>query len=142
MKLRVELLNGGILPTYAHEDDAGLDLFAQSEVILQPFERKLCPTGIKIEIPAGYVGLVVPRSGNAIKRGLTVLNTPGVIDSGYRGELQVILYNANPDAEIAIKPAERIAQLLIQPVASVDIESVQTLSITARNTSGFGSTGS
>ncbi|MDR2538101.1 MAG: dUTP diphosphatase [Bifidobacteriaceae bacterium] len=141
MELPVELLNGGYQPQYAHTGDAGLDLRANAEMILKPFERKLCPTGIKIEIPAGYAGLVVPRSGNAIHRGLTVLNTPGVIDSGYRGEVQVILYNASSDTKITVKPGERIAQLLIQPVVFADIKIVEKLSSSERNADGFGSTG-
>lgn len=129
------------LPSYAHEGDAGLDLYSNEDIVLKPFERKLVRTGIKVEIPRGYAGFVQPKSGRAVKEGLSIVNTPGLIDSGYRGEVGVILINLDPEKEIVIRKGEKIAQLVIQKVEEVTVCEVETLSETSRGDGGFGSTG-
>jgi dUTP pyrophosphatase len=129
------------LPSYAHPGDAGLDLYSNEDVVLRPFERKLVGTGIRIEIPRGYAGFVQPKSGRAAKEGLSIVNTPGLIDSGYRGEVGVILINLDPQKEIVIKRGEKIAQLVIQKVEEVEVIEVDNLTETSRGEGGFGSTG-
>ncbi len=128
------------LPEYAHTGDAGLDLFAVEEVELAPGEFRTIPTGLVIELPAGTEGQVRPRSGLAAKHGVTVLNTPGTIDQGYRGEVGVILINHGTRAFL-IEPGMKIAQLVITTIHRADVVSVQQVSATSRNTGGFGSTG-
>ena len=128
------------LPGYAHPGDAGLDLYAADTTTLQPGERALVPCGIAIAIPKGHVGLVNPRSGLAVDHGLTVLNGPGTIDAGYRGELKVLLINLGQDA-VEIRHGQRVAQLLLLPVALVDVREVDRLDVTSRGSGGFGSTG-
>ncbi len=128
------------LPGYAHPGDAGLDLYAADTTTLQPGERALVPCGIVVAVPEGHVGLVHPRSGLAVDHGLTVLNAPGTIDAGYRGELKVLLINLGQDA-VEIQHGQRIAQLLMLPVALVDVREVDRLDTTARGSGGFGSTG-
>ena len=128
------------LPAYARPGDAGLDLRASESLKLEPGERRLVPTGLAIAIPEGHAGLVLPRSGLAMQKGVTVLNAPGLIDSGYRGELQVLLINHGP-AVVAIERGERIAQLVIQPVAHARLVEVERLPDSARGEGGFGSTG-
>jgi dUTP pyrophosphatase len=128
------------LPGYAHPGDAGLDLYAADTTTLQPGERALVPCGIVVAVPEGHVGLVHPRSGLAVDHGLTVLNAPGTIDAGYRGELKVLLVNLGQDA-VEIQHGQRIAQLLLLPVALVDVREVDRLDSTARGSGGFGSTG-
>jgi dUTP pyrophosphatase len=128
------------LPGYAHPGDAGLDLYAADTTTLQPGERALVPCGIVVAVPEGHVGLVHPRSGLAVDHGLTVLNAPGTIDAGYRGELKVLLINLGQDA-VEIQHGQRIAQLLLLPVALVDVREVDRLDSTARGSGGFGSTG-
>ena len=128
------------LPGYAHPGDAGLDLYAADTTTLQPGERALVPCGIAIAIPEGHVGLVNPRSGLAVDHGLTVLNGPGTIDAGYRGELKVLLINLGQDA-VEIRHGQRVAQLLLLPVALVDVREVDRLDVTSRGSGGFGSTG-
>jgi len=128
------------LPGYAHPGDAGLDLYAADSTTLQPGERALVPCGIAVAIPAGHVGLVNPRSGLAVDHGLTLLNAPGTIDSGYRGELKVLLVNLG-QAAVEVRHGERVAQLLLVPVTQVDVREVDRLDVTARGTGGFGSTG-
>ena len=128
------------LPAYARPGDAGLDLRASETVKLEPGERRLVPTGLAIAIPEGHAGLVLPRSGLAMQKGVTVLNAPGLIDSGYRGELKVLLINHGP-AVVAIERGERIAQLVIQAVARVRLVEVERLPDSARGEGGFGSTG-
>ncbi|MBR3159260.1 MAG: dUTP diphosphatase [Atopobiaceae bacterium] len=130
------------LPSYAYEGDAGLDLRANEEVILQPFERRLIPTGLAIAIPEGYAGFVQPRSGMALKRGLSMANTPGLIDSHYRGELKVVAINLDAREPIHIKRGERIAQLVIQRTPCVHLIEVDALDETDRGMGGFGSSGS
>ena len=128
------------LPGYAHPGDAGLDLYAADTTTLQPGERALVPCGIVVAVPEGHVGLVHPRSGLAVDHGLTVLNAPGTIDAGYRGELKVLLINLGQDA-VEIRHRQRIAQLLLLPVPLVDVREAGRMDTTARGSGGFGSTG-
>ncbi|MDO4436701.1 MAG: dUTP diphosphatase [Coriobacteriaceae bacterium] len=130
------------LPSYAYEGDAGLDLRANESVDIAPYERALVSTGLAIAIPDGYAGFVQPRSGMALKRGLTIANTPGLIDAHYRGELKIILVNLNAEETIHIERGERIAQLVIQQVPTVHLIEVDELDETDRGTGGFGSSGS
>ncbi len=130
------------LPAYAKEGDAGADLVANENVMLPPAGgRALISTGIAIAIPEGYAGFVQPRSGLAAKHGVTCLNTPGLIDSGYRGELKVLLVNTDPETPFEVVKGERIAQLVIQRVESVEFIEVEALSDSDRGSGGFGSTG-
>ena len=128
------------LPAYATEGAAGMDLRAKVDVDLQPMERKLVPTGVRLAIPLGYEAQVRPRSGLAIKHGVTMANSPGTIDSDYRGEIQVILINLGQDA-VHFKRGERIAQLVVSPVAKARLVFVTSLEETVRGEGGFGSTG-
>ena len=130
------------LPEYETDQSAGMDLRADLEeaVVLDPGGRTLIPTGLYIEIPAGYEAQVRPRSGLALKRGLTVLNAPGTIDADYRGELGVILANLSQEVQ-SVEPGERIAQLLFAPVTRGQLVEVEVLSETERGRGGFGSTG-
>ena len=130
------------LPQYETEGSAGMDLraFLDADISIPPLGRVKIPTGLKLEIPEGYEGQVRPRSGLAIKKGLTVLNSPGTIDSDYRGDLDIILINLGSE-DIIIKDGERIAQLVIAPVCKANIAGVNVLSETARGGGGFGSTG-
>ena len=130
------------LPAYAYEGDAGLDLMSAVDVTLKPLERTAIPTGLAVAIPEGYAGFVQPRSGMAIKRGLSMVNPPGLIDSNYRGELKVIAINLDPHEPIAIKRGERIAQLVIQEVPIVSLLEVDLLDDTVRGENGFGSSNS
>lgn len=142
MNMEITRLDNGLpLPAYAHEGDAGLDLFAAQDFTLAPFERTLVPTGIAVAIPEGYAGFVQPRSGLAIKQGLSLVNTPGLIDSHYRGEIKVIAINLDPDTPISLRRGDKIAQLVIQPVARISLVEVDSLDETARGGGGFGSTG-
>jgi dUTP pyrophosphatase len=128
------------LPAYAKPGDAGLDLRASEAVTLEPGERRLVPTGVAVAIPEGHAGLVLPRSGLAMQKGVTVLNAPGLIDSGYRGELKVLLINHGALA-VGIERGERVAQLVIQPVAHARLVEEERLPDSARGEGGFGSTG-
>jgi dUTP pyrophosphatase len=130
------------LPQYETKGAAGMDLraFLEADVCVQPLERIKIPTGLRIEVPDGYEAQIRPRSGLAIKTGLTVLNSPGTIDSDYRGDIEIILVNLGSQ-EITIKDGERIAQLVIAPVCRAVIEEAQTLSESLRGSGGFGSTG-
>ena len=130
------------LPAYAYEGDAGLDLRANESVDIAPFERVLIPTGLAISIPDGYAVFVQPMSGMALKRGLTIANTPGLIDAHYRGELKVIAVNLDSQQTIHIERGERIAQLVIQQVPVVHLTEVDELEETDRGSGGFGSSGS
>ena len=130
-----------ILPSYAYEGDAGLDLRANVDVDIAPFERKLIPTGLAVAIPEGFAGFVQPRSGLALKSGLSMANTPGLIDAHYRGELKVIAVNLDANKPIHISKGERIAQLVIQRVPVVSLMEVDELDKTDRCTGGFGSSG-
>jgi dUTP pyrophosphatase len=130
------------LPSYAHPGDAGADLIAREDaVVRRGGGRALVPTGIAVAIPEGYAGFVQPRSGLALRKGLTVLNAPGLIDSGYRDEIRVILVNTDPDDDIAIARGDRIAQLVIQAVERASFVAVDALDDSARGTGGFGSSG-
>ena len=129
------------LPSYAHKGDAGLDLRSTETVTLQPLERRLVSTGLAVAIPDGYAGLVLPRSGLALKKGLCVANTPGLIDAHYRGELKVIALNVDPENSVTIEAGDRIAQLVIQRVPEVQIVEVNELDDTDRGDGGFGSSG-
>ncbi len=130
------------LPARAYAGDAGLDLVACERVTLAPGERALVPTGLAIAIPEGYAGLVTPRSGLAARHGLSMVNTPGLIDAGYRGELQVILLNTDPTAPFTVEPGMRIGQLVLVPVPAVEIVEVDELPASERGAAGFGSSGS
>lgn len=130
------------LPAYAKDGDAGVDLVARENVILEPGGgRALVPTGVAIALPAGYAGFVQPRSGLAFAHGVTVLNTPGLVDSGYRGELKVCLVNLDPATPFEVVRGERIAQLVVQAVEHVRFVEVDELDETARGETGFGSSG-
>ncbi len=142
LNVSITRLNDDVeLPSYAYEGDAGLDLRANADVDIPPHGRVLVPTGLAIAIPDGYAGFVLPRSGMALKRGLSVANTPGLIDAHYRGELKVIAINLDPDQPVHIERGERIAQLVIQAVPAVRLVEVDQLDETDRGTGGFGSSG-
>ena len=130
----------GTLPTYANWDDAGMDLYASHDMIIRPQERALVGTGLKLAIPAGIVGLIHPRSGLALKHGLTVLNTPGTIDPGYRGEIKVILFNTTRVWQ-RVNKGDRIAQIVFQHYIKANLVQVESLDETERGSGGFGSTG-
>ena len=130
------------LPGYAQVGDAGADLVARIEVLLEPNGgRAMVPTGIALALPEGYAGFVQPRSGLALRHGVTCLNTPGLIDSGYRDELAVLLVNTDPEVPYRVQRGDRIAQLVVQRVESVDFVEVETLAGSERGLGGFGSTG-
>ena len=129
------------LPTYAYEGDAGLDLRSSEDVTLAPFERRLVSTGLAIAIPEGYAGFVQPRSGLALKQGLSMANTPGLIDAHYRGELKICAINLDPEKSIEIHRGDRIAQLVIQKVPVVTLLEADELDETDRGAGGFGSSG-
>nr|WP_120492432.1 dUTP diphosphatase [Corynebacterium lactis] len=130
-----------VIPRRAHHDDAGVDLSANEAVVLQPGQRALVGTGIAIALPVGTVGLVHPRSGLAFKKGLSIVNAPGTVDAGYRGEIKVCLINLDPDAPIEISKGDRIAQLVVQKVELPPFEEVEELDDTERGEGGHGSTG-
>ena len=144
MSIKVKIINqsSNPLPEYATEGSAGMDLRANiaTPVVLRPFERALVPTGLFIELPHGYEAQVRPRSGLALKHGITCLNSPGTIDSDYRGELKVILINLSQE-EQTLHHGDRIAQMVISPVVQAGWEEVVTISETARAAGGFGHTG-
>lgn len=142
MKIEIQRLDQGMqLPQYSNPGDAGLDLRSSVDLTLQPGERALVPTGLAIAIPHGFVGLVHPRSGLAIKHGISMVNTPGTIDSGYRGEISVILINHDRKEEFHISRGDRIAQLVIQSVESAELVEVSELPSSERGKGGFGSSG-
>ena len=129
------------LPSYAHPGDAGLDLFSAQDAVIAPSGRELIATGIAIALPEGYAGFVQPRSGRALREGLSFANTPGLIDSHYRGEIKVIAVNLDAHRPINILRGEKIAQLVIQRVEHAELVVVDELGETARGEDGFGSTG-
>ncbi len=129
------------LPDYAHPGDAGADLLTTIDVTLQPGERALVPTGIAIALPVGYVALVHPRSGLAARHGLSILNTPGTVDAGYRGEIKVLLVNLDPREPVELCRGDRVAQLVIQRVEHARFVETDRLTDTARGDGGYGSTG-
>lgn len=136
----VRLTDTAVLPTYAHVGDAGMDLYADEDIMLGNETWNVVSTGVAMSIPEGYVGLIHPRSGLAAKHGITVLNAPGTIDAGYRGEIKVILLNGT-DKDFVVRRGDRIAQLVVQEFVHGDIVEVSSLDDTERSTNGFGSTG-
>lgn len=142
MKVPIINRSNNPLPAYATKQSAGLDLYAnlENEVCLQPMERRLIPTGIFLALPEGYEAQIRPRSGLALKKGVTVLNTPGTIDSDFRGEIQVILVNLSSE-EVRIQHGERIAQMVIASYQNVEWQAVEALEKTSRGEGGFGHTG-
>lgn len=129
------------LPRYAYCGDAGLDIRSNEDIVLKPYERAMVSTGLAIAIPDGYAGFMQPRSGLAAKQGLTVLNTPGLIDAHYRGELKIIIINLDKEHSVSIRKGDRIAQLVIQAVPQVELNEVDDLGDTDRGLGGFGSSG-
>lgn len=129
------------LPTYAHPGDAGADLTTTIDVRLEPGERAMVPTGVRIALPEGYVGLVHPRSGLAARRGISIVNAPGTIDCGYRGEITVMLVNLDPRDPAVLRRGDRIAQLVVQQVERAAFVEVDALPESARGSGGYGSTG-
>lgn len=129
------------VPAYEHPGDAGMDLRARSDVHLAPGERAVVPTGVSMALPDGYMALVCPRSGLAARHGLGVVNGPGVVDAGYRGEISVVLVNHDPDNAVDLRRGDRIAQLVITPVARARWVPVDALPGSQRSSGGFGSTG-
>ncbi|SEO87441.1 dUTP diphosphatase [Denitrobacterium detoxificans] len=142
LTLPVKVVNdNAVLPETAYEGDAGIDLRSVEDITLQPFERALIHTGICVAIPEGYAGFVLLRSGSAIKQGLSLVNAPGLIDSGYRGELMCIAINLDANEPIHVKVGDRIAQLVIMGVENVSLLVQDELSETQRGEGGFGSSG-
>ncbi len=135
------LSNSFVLPSNAYDGDAGLDLHSCQKLTLKPFERAAVSCGLALAIPEGYAGLVVPRSGLAVRHGISVVNAPGLIDSGYRGEIKVILVNLDPHDSFDIHIGDRIAQLVIVQVPSVTLPIVERLPESSRGNGGFGSSG-
>jgi len=131
----------GPVPSFAHPGDAGADLVAAEAVRIEPGERVMVGTGVRIGLPHGTVGFVVPRSGLAAKHGITVVNAPGTIDAGYRGEIKVVLLNTDAREAYDVAVGDRIAQLIVMPIPAVSFEVVEELDGTARGHGGFGSTG-
>jgi dUTP pyrophosphatase len=130
-----------VLPRYSHPGDAGADLVSTVDVTLRAGERAMVPTGISIALPPGYVALVHPRSGLAADLGLSIVNAPGTVDAGYRGEIKVVLVNLDPSRAIALRRGDRIAQLVLQRVEQASFVEVETLPGSARGAHGYGSTG-
>jgi dUTP pyrophosphatase len=142
LEIHVQRLDPALpLPTYAHPGDAGADLLTTVDVTLAPGERAMVPTGIAIALPEGYVALVHPRSGLAARHGLSIVNSPGTVDAGYRGEIKVMLINHDPVAPIELRRGDRIAQLVIQRVERALFTEVGDLPDSARGPGGYGSTG-
>lgn len=142
VQVLIKILDEGVpLPTYARSGDAGADLITRIDVTIAPGERKLVPTGVSIAFPEGYAAFIHPRSGLAIKHGVTIVNAPGTVDAGFRGELQIILINHDLAAPVTFSRGERIAQLIIQRVERAEFVEVKELPGSDRGTNGFGSTG-
>jgi dUTP pyrophosphatase len=142
MELRfARLKEDAVVPTRAHDGDAGLDLYAAEAAHLGPGERWSVPTGIAVEIPEGHAGLVLPRSGLAREHGIALVNSPGLVDPGYRGELRVLLLNTDPAEVYRVAPGDRIAQLVVVPLAAVEPVETEALAESARGDGGFGSSG-
>jgi len=139
LKIKMQKLSDLPTPSYAHNGDSGVDLYAAEESTLNPMERKLIPTGIKLEIPYGYEGQIRPKSGLAINNGIIPVNTPGTIDSGYRGEIKVPLINLS-NQTFKIEKGKKIAQIVFTKVEEVVFEEAEQLVETSRNQDGFGST--
>ena len=135
------LIHAEIIPTYSHPGDAGADLSSSQELVLLPGQRAVVGTGVSIALPRGYVAFIVPRSGLAAKHGITVLNSPGTVDAGYRGEILVTLLNTDTEKEFPIHVGDRIAQMIVMPVTQARFTAVDKLPESERGDSGFGSTG-
>lgn len=140
VRLEFSVASGASAPEYMTPGAAGMDLRSVEEVVLKPLERRLVPTGLRVAIPEGYEGQVRPRSGLAVRHGISMVNTPGTIDSDYRGEIKVLLINLG-DSIVQLEKGERIAQLVICPVVRAEIAVVEYLDETERGAGGFGSTG-
>ena len=136
----VKIKDNEIVPSYAHDGDAGMDLFSTEEYLLKPMQRELISTGLKVEIPKGYELQIRPKSGLALKKGLSIPNSPGTIDAGYRGELGVIVINYGNE-DIEINSGDKIAQAVLNKIEIAEIEEVKELTETSRGEGGFGSTG-
>lgn len=142
IEVRIKLLEEGLpRPRCQHEGDAGLDLSSRVDYVLEPGERAMIPTGIAVAIPRGYAGFVLPRSGLASRHGISLVNSPGLVDSGYRGELAIVMINTDKHKAFHIKRGDRIAQLVIQRVEEVTLVGIDELDDTSRGGGGFGSTG-
>lgn len=140
--VRVVRLDPGVpLPSYAHDDDAGADLCTRVDVELAPGARAVVPTGIALALPPGWAGFVHPRSGLAARCGVTLVNAPGTVDAGYRGEVRVVLLNTDPSTPVSLRRGDRVAQLVVQRVARCTFAEVEELDGTARGAGGFGSSG-
>jgi dUTP pyrophosphatase len=142
IEILVKLLDKDLpMPRYQHEGDAGLDLPSRIDYVLEPGERAMIPTGITVAIPRGYAGFVLPRSGLASRHGIALVNSPGLVDSGYRGEMAIIMINTDKHEPFHIKRGDRIAQLVIQRVEEATTVLVEELDQSSRGAGGFGSTG-
>jgi dUTP pyrophosphatase len=142
VELRVtRLRDDARIPNRAHDGDAGLDLYAAETATIDPGDRATVATGIAVEIPAGFAGLVLPRSGLAARHGIALVNAPGLIDSGYRGEIRVLLLNTDRRDRFSVSPGDRIAQLVLTPVADAEPVEVTELATSVRGEGGFGSSG-
>jgi dUTP pyrophosphatase len=135
------LISAGVVPGYAHPGDAGADLVANEAVVLEPGERATVGTGVSIALPDGFVAFVVPRSGLAMKHGITIVNSPGTVDAGYRGEIRVTLLNTDRFEAYPVAVGDRIAQIIVMPVSRARFVPVETLPGSHRGAGGFGSTG-
>lgn len=143
LHLRVKMVNDDVncLPRYSNFGDAGADIRSTIDIVIEPLSKAIVPCGFCVAIPCGYAGLVLPRSGLAANHGITVLNSPGLIDSGYRGEIKAVLYNADPSNSFKVNAGDRIAQFMIIKVPEVLFEPVTELEESTRGSKGFGSTG-
>jgi dUTP pyrophosphatase len=140
--IKIKLLDKSIpMPAYAHKTDAGIDLCSTVSCVLKPYERKLIPSGIKLSIPKGYAGFVQPKSGLAIKNGISLVNSPGLIDSGYRGEICIVMINLDKQMDFTIKKGDKICQLVIKKIEHANFIEVEELDDSDRGEGGFGSTG-
>ena len=137
----MRLRDDAVLPARAHSGDAGLDLSACEEITIGVGERGAVGTGIAVEIPEGHAGLVVPRSGLALRHGISMVNAPGVIDAGYRGEVRLLLLNTDNESAFTVEAGMRVAQLLVVPIADVDVVEAHDVTATERGVGGFGSSG-
>jgi dUTP pyrophosphatase len=135
------LITASQAPVYAHDGDAGADLCASESLVLAPGQRATVGTGVSIALPDGYVAFVVPRSGLAARHGITIVNSPGTVDAGYRGEIRVTLLNTDTSEAYSVAIGDRIAQLIVMPVSRVEFVAVDTLPDSSRGESGFGSSG-
>lgn len=142
IEIQIKLLDEDMpMPRYQHEGDAGLDLPSRIDFVLEPGERATIPTGIAVAIPRGYAGFVLPRSGLAARHGIALVNSPGLVDAGYRGEMAIVMINTDKHEPFHIKRGDRIAQLVIQRVIEATTVQVGELDETSRGEGGFGSTG-